>query len=126
MSPVHAYNFAFPGATAEDDIPCQLSRFKEGLRDTSLDGEHTTYCMWSRDDVKNNYGAHSPAIVFYLGINDCGRTPSDDLEPIVEAVFDVLHDLYTKFLARNFVLIDVPPIDRSPGGMIDSNVSAQI
>ena len=51
-----------------------------------------------------------------MGINDCGRTPSDDLEPIVEAIFDVLHDLYTKFLARNFVLIDVPPIDRSPGG----------
>jgi len=51
-----------------------------------------------------------------LGINDCGRTPSDELEPIVEVIFDTRHDLYAKFGARNFVLIDVPPIDRSPGG----------
>jgi hypothetical protein len=65
----------------------------------------------------NSYETHGATTVFYLGINDCGRTPSDDLEPIIEAVFDVLHDLYTKFSARNFVLIDVPPIDRSPGGM---------
>ena len=57
------------------------------------------------------------ALVFFLGINDCGRTPSDDLEPVTEVIFDVLHDLYTKFGAKNFVLIDVPPVDRSPGGM---------
>jgi len=34
----------------------------------------------------------------------------------VEAIFDTLHNLYVKIGARNFVLIDVPPIDRSPGG----------
>ena len=54
--------------------------------------------------------------VISLGINDCGGTSSDELEPIVEAIFDILHDLYVKVGARNFVLIDVPPIDRSPGG----------
>lgn len=42
--------------------------------------------------------------------------PSDDLEPMVEAVFDVVHDLYITFLARSFMLVDVPPIDRSMGG----------
>ena len=58
----------------------------------------------------------SPASVFYLGINDCGGRPSDELEPAVEVIFDTLHDLYVGVGARNFVLIDVPPIDRSPGG----------
>ena len=77
-----------------------------------------------RETIHRTYETHVPAIVFYLGINDCGRTSSDDLEPIVEAIFDVLHDLYTKSFARNFVLIDVPPIDRSPGGMVNSSVSA--
>ena len=59
------------------------------------------------------------AAVLSLGINDCGRTSSDELEPIVEAIFDTLHDLYVKVGARNFVLIDVPPINRSPGGKGD-------
>jgi hypothetical protein len=34
----------------------------------------------------------------------------------VETVFDTFHDLYVKSSARNFVLVDVPPIDRSPRG----------
>ena len=116
-SPPRLYNFAFPGATAEDDLPGQFSLFKEGLCDASLDGESTTYCAWSQHDATKNEAHRCLAIVFYLGINDCGRTCSDDLEPIVEAIFDVLHSLYTKFFARNFVFIDVPPIDRSPTGM---------
>ena len=52
----------------------------------------------------------------FLGINDCGTTDSDELESIVESLFDVLHQLYVKAGARNFVLFDVPPIDRSPQG----------
>jgi lysophospholipase L1-like esterase len=63
-----------------------------------------------------NCGTMGPVSVFYLGTNDCGRTPSDELEQIVETIFDTLHDLYVTAGARNFVLIDVPPIDRSPGG----------
>jgi hypothetical protein len=55
--------------------------------------------------------------VIYLGINDCGRTPSDELQSILETLFDAVHDLYVKAKARNFVFINVPPIDRSPGGM---------
>lgn len=55
--------------------------------------------------------------VIFIGINDCGTADSaDELEPIVETVFDTVHDLYIKAKARHFVLIDVPPIDRSPQG----------
>lgn len=53
-------------------------------------------------------------VVIFLGINDCGRTDAEDLEPIVEAVLDGVDDLYTKAGARNFVLVDIPPIDHSP------------
>lgn len=52
--------------------------------------------------------------MIFLGINDCGRTDAEDLEPIVEAVLDGVDDLYTKAGARNFVLVDIPPIDHSP------------
>jgi hypothetical protein len=54
----------------------------------------------------------------FLGINDCGITESDELGSIVENIFEALHYLYVKAKGRNFVLIDVPPIDRSPQGII--------
>ncbi|KAL7280841.1 hypothetical protein ACG7TL_005785 [Trametes sanguinea] len=49
-----------------------------------------------------------------LGVNDSGRTDVDELEPIVDTIFDAAHDLYVKAGARNFVFIDVPPVHRSP------------
>ena len=55
--------------------------------------------------------------VLFFGINDCGESDVDDLEAIVETVFESVHDLYVKANARNFVLVDVPPIDRSPQGV---------
>jgi hypothetical protein len=48
----------------------------------------------------------------------CSGTDVDELEPIVEQIFDAMHDLYTKWKARSFLLMDVPPMQRSPGGTI--------
>lgn len=45
-----------------------------------------------------------------------GCNDADELEAIVETIFDAVHNLYVKAGARNFVLIDVPPIHRSPQG----------
>jgi hypothetical protein len=43
----------------------------------------------------------------------------DDLEDIVEKLFeDGLEELYIKASARNFLLINVPPKDRSPLGRV--------
>lgn len=72
-----------------------------------------------------------------MGINDCGyeasssscpldlrlsvilsRTDADELEPIVEQIFDTMHELYVKWKARSFLLIDVPPMHNSPGGRV--------
>ena len=45
----------------------------------------------------------------------------DDLEEIVEKLFeDGLEELYIKANARNFLLINVPPKDRSPSGRFPS------
>ena len=44
------------------------------------------------------------------------RTDADELEQIVEQIFEVMHDLYIKWKAGVFLLIDVPPMHRSPGG----------
>lgn len=46
-----------------------------------------------------------------------------ELEPIVEKLFDALHDLYVKVSARYFLLIDLPPMERSPAGKFPNRVS---
>ncbi|KAI0710089.1 hypothetical protein C8Q76DRAFT_624757 [Earliella scabrosa] len=107
------HNFASPGATAQDDLSTQLSAFfarfsKKGSPNESprLSSDKTTYFV-------------------SMGINDCGSTDADELEPIVESVFDTVHDLYVKAGARNLILVDVPPIDRSPQAT-DSGMSDEI
>ena len=43
-------------------------------------------------------------------------TSADELEDVLEALFDIVHAFYVKAGARNFLLVDVPHLDRSPGG----------
>ncbi|KAI5992069.1 SGNH hydrolase-type esterase domain-containing protein [Pisolithus albus] len=99
---VEIHNFAFPGATVEDDFSKQLSHFFKLFPKKNsptelpvLDANGTTYFI-------------------FMGINDCGQTDSYDLESIVECILDAVHELYVKAGARNFVFVNVPPIDHSP------------
>ncbi|KAA1470954.1 hypothetical protein DENSPDRAFT_871282 [Dentipellis sp. KUC8613] len=107
------YNFAFPGATAEHDLSSQLTRF---------------FTSFPKKDSPKSAPLLNPDSTTYLlffGINDCGSNDSDDLETIVETVFDAIHDLYVKAGARNFIIVDVPPVDRSPQAL-DSESSAEM
>ncbi|KAG1734129.1 hypothetical protein EDB19DRAFT_2040995 [Suillus lakei] len=101
---VEVHNFSMPGATGKYHLTSQLAWFFARLKEmqaeseiAALNPEETTY-------------------VLFLGINDCGTTQADDLEPIVDLIFDAVHRLDIGVRARNFIIIDVPPIDRSPGG----------
>ncbi|KAI9068305.1 carbohydrate esterase family 16 protein, partial [Trametes sanguinea] len=106
-------NLACAGATAEDDLATQLSSFfaliarKASPETFPTDPERTTYFL-------------------VFGVNDCGRSDEDELDPIVETIFDAAHDLYVKAGARNFLFIDVPPIHRSPQGKSDPGSSDTI
>ncbi|KAF8652630.1 hypothetical protein AX16_004291 [Volvariella volvacea WC 439] len=99
------HKFAFPGASVEDDMEDLLSSYFQQFPPKSKDLSATLI-----DHDKTLF-------VFYLGINDCGGTTADELEPIVETVLDAVHNLYTKSHARNFLFIDVPPTGRSPGAL---------
>ncbi|KIM41128.1 carbohydrate esterase family 16 protein [Hebeloma cylindrosporum] len=93
-------NFAKGGDTVEDDLTLQLERLFTRL-----------------PTAESIAGNGEVLVVIWLGINDWGRTDADELEPIVEQIFEAMHDLYTKWKARSFLLIDVPPMHRSPGGI---------
>ena len=50
-------------------------------------------------------------------IDGLGRTPGlDDLNDVTNKIFHALHSLYAEAMARHFILIDVPPLGRSPAG----------
>jgi len=101
------HNYAVAGDTVEDDLGSQLGRlFKKFPTSESLENGDRTLC------------------VIWMGINDCGRTDADDLGAIVELIFDAMHDLYVKWKVRSFMLMDVPPMQRSPGGML-MNIDAE-
>ncbi|KAI1790022.1 hypothetical protein LXA43DRAFT_1017956 [Ganoderma leucocontextum] len=95
-------NFAFPGATAEEDLLAQLAAFFE------------KFPAKGRNNPTPALDQDSTSYFVFLGINDCGTTDFGEFESVVENVFDSLHQLYVKAGARNFVLFDVPPVDRSP------------
>ena len=121
---------AFPGATAEDDLQSQLSRFLVGqgsssdTDNSSVDHGSTLYGMLSRRRCISSLTylnwIHNFFVrtVLFIGINDVGSMPDeDDLEDMIEnTVMDAMHTLYVKAHARNFLLIDLPPMGRSPGG----------
>ncbi|KAF9482559.1 hypothetical protein BDN70DRAFT_801301, partial [Pholiota conissans] len=99
------HNFSFPSATVENDLSRQLSHF---------------FVRFPKKSQANPAPALDPTktiYVLFLGINDCGGTRSDELEPIAEILFDAVHDLYVKAGARIFVVVDVPPINRSPSAV---------
>ncbi|KAK7449777.1 hypothetical protein VKT23_013252 [Stygiomarasmius scandens] len=94
------HNFAVPGATAEDDLEDQLSDYLSVRAKLSASSSPKTIYY-----------------VFFFGINDCGRSEVYFLSEIVEKIMDAADRLYTEAGARHFTFIDVPPIDRSPGGL---------
>ncbi|KAI8969540.1 SGNH hydrolase-type esterase domain-containing protein [Trametes punicea] len=97
------YNFAVPAATAEHGLSDQILRFSD------------RFPYKAGNDTASALNPDQTLYVVFIGINDCGTNECDELGPIVEDVFDsALHDLYVKAGARNFVIFDVPPIDRSP------------
>ncbi|EIW82317.1 carbohydrate esterase family 16 protein, partial [Coniophora puteana RWD-64-598 SS2] len=107
------HNFAMPGAFAKpedwtpDHLLAQMSRFFQGLSKEKavdkiqMDPSKTTYCA-------TQFILPPPLLTSHANS--------------VEAVSDALHSLYVKAGARNFVLLDVPPIDRSPQAVNTSSV----
>ncbi|TFK28931.1 hypothetical protein FA15DRAFT_583293, partial [Coprinopsis marcescibilis] len=105
------YNFAFPGASVEEgDLAEQVSSILVSKRLTPTVHEHQESgdALWS-----------SPRRTTYCSSlrSHTSRANPDSNLSFVERVFDALHDLYTRAGARSFVVVDVPPTDRSPSAI---------
>ncbi|KZV76033.1 carbohydrate esterase family 16 protein [Peniophora sp. CONT] len=97
-------SFAVNGATTAEDLSGQLARF------------FVEFPPKVSSSTTQTFIADSTTYFFFLGSNDCGQTDTetDELDSVVETLLDGAHSLYTKAGARNFVFLDVAPMDRTP------------
>ncbi|KAJ8088933.1 hypothetical protein PM082_014180 [Marasmius tenuissimus] len=102
-SDVVMHNFSFPGATAEHDLADQLFQYLSKPRPNDE--------LWSASPP------NEVCYILFFGINDCGSNQECFLSDIVSKILEAAQRLYDEAAARNFLFIDVPPIDRSPSGV---------
>ena len=88
---------------------------KEGPQgEPALDPSQTTYGEHHIRRSLLSIVSRESCVVLFIGINDV--LDREELPKIVERVLESAHSLHTKAGARNFVFIDVPPVDRAPEG----------
>lgn len=84
----------------------------KGVR-TQIDREFTPHLA-----TKPEWAPWSEAdslFVTWVGINDCAFTNNESAPGLVDTLFELQDSLYAAG-ARNFLLIDLPPLERSPAG----------
>lgn len=118
---LQTYNLAYGGATVDSALvqpyqPTVLS-VKQQVQDEFLPGY--TGDSPKAPSAPKWTGADS-VFAFWIGINDVGNSYGagpDSSGPLYTKIFDVYSGLVDQLYssgARNFVFINVPPVDRSP------------
>lgn len=127
---LQTYNFAYGGATVDSDLvepydPSVIS-MKEQIRSQFLPGY--TGDSPTAPSAPDWQGEDS-VFAFWIGINDVGNSWWYE-EPKLSELYDEIFTLYADLVAqiydvggRNFVFLNVPPVDRSPM-MIDQGPEA--
>lgn len=114
-SKILTYNLAYGGATVDSDLvtpyaPTVIS-LKNQIRQEYIPtyGSHPASAPWKSSDT---------LFSIFIGINDVGNSYyASNSTQIKDAIFKLysalVEDLYTTG-ARNFLFLNVPPVDRSP------------
>lgn len=114
QSNVLTYNMAFGGATVDEDLIV-------AFQPTVLSIKDQVQTLFLPNLANQTFWTSSDSLFFiWDGVNDVGRTYSSgvDLDALYNQViaeyFVLVNELYDAG-ARNFMFLDVPPIERSPG-----------
>ncbi|KZT70153.1 carbohydrate esterase family 16 protein [Daedalea quercina L-15889] len=100
LGPLLVYDFARGGDTI-NGVHQQIERgFLPHL------AEKPNWCAWAENNT---------LFVTWVGINDCAFATEQTIPKVIDNLFDLQEKLFEAG-ARNFLLIDVPPVHRSPGG----------
>ncbi|KAL1960604.1 hypothetical protein VTO42DRAFT_7183 [Malbranchea cinnamomea] len=125
QSYVRTYNLAYGGATVDSDLvppyePTVLS-LKNQVEDQFLPiyGGKPESAPWAEDNT---------LFAIFIGINDVGNTYWTEYNSLYDQIFTVYDNLISQIYqsgGRNFLFLNVPPVDRSPL-TIEQNEQAQV
>lgn len=111
---VETVNLAYGGATVDSSLvapylPTVLS-VKQQIQDEYLQiyASHSSAVPWSPDDS---------LFTIFIGINDIGNSYSSQNATLLPTIFTELSGLVDQLYAsgaRNFLFLNVPPVDKSP------------
>ncbi|KAI1338786.1 carbohydrate esterase family 16 protein [Xylariaceae sp. FL0016] len=127
------YNLAYGGATVDGDLvapymPSVLS-LKQQIQDEFLPG-YTGDSPTAPEAPK--WSGKDSLFALWIGINDVGNSfglGANASDALNARIFDVYAGLVSQLYAvggRNFVFVNVPPVDRSPATMSQGNASMAI
>lgn len=116
QSSLLTYNFAYSGATVDKSlIDCTLD-----VDSQIHDGFLPVYGSGSDSKFPDVWEPSTSLFGIFIGINDVRKTYDGDWATINAKVFKaysgLVEELY-KAGARNFLFLNVPPVDRSPSGI---------
>ncbi|KAK2758073.1 hypothetical protein FQN54_004480 [Arachnomyces sp. PD_36] len=106
------YNLAYGGATVDADLVAPYTPTVRSLKDQVTDEFLPAYGTGESD-----WTSKDSLFAFFIGINDVGGSYWDRNETLYDEIFSVysglVDDLYETG-ARNFLFLNVPPVDRAP------------
>ncbi|KAF8319339.1 hypothetical protein DL93DRAFT_2053618, partial [Clavulina sp. PMI_390] len=108
--PLLIYNYAVGGATVDDVVGQVRNQFLESNAEEAKgkaakkDRGPGPSAPWKAEDS---------LFVFWVGINDCASSFGEDISSLITELLKAADSVYDAG-ARNFMFIDVPPIERAP------------
>lgn len=112
---IYSYNFAYGGATIDATLVAPYTSTVLSMTDQVNEflnnvGSKPSYAPWT---------SSNSVFSFFIGINDIGNSwyQSGDRAAFSDTLLDAYFALVQKVYdvgARNFLFINVPPVDRSP------------
>ncbi|KZT70157.1 carbohydrate esterase family 16 protein [Daedalea quercina L-15889] len=107
LSPILVYDYGL-GGDRVDGVQRQIEKdFIPNL------APRPSWAPWTEQDT---------LFVTWVGINDCGYDPAEAIPGLVSRLFELQNKLYDHG-ARNFMLVDLPPVERSPSGIRPPNTT---
>ncbi|KAK2787341.1 hypothetical protein FQN52_007245 [Onygenales sp. PD_12] len=111
---IQTYNLAYGGATVDSDLVAPYQPTVLSLKDQVEDQFLPIYASKPSFAKWNSLNS---LFAFWIGINDVVNSYASQNETLYDAVFDVYSELIDEIYeagGRNFLFLDVPPVDRSP------------
>ncbi|KAJ3562508.1 hypothetical protein NPX13_g8544 [Xylaria arbuscula] len=111
------YNLAYGGATVDSDLVAPYDVSVKSLKD-QVESEFIP--GYTGSSAKATWTGDDSIFAVWIGINDIGNSyynGADSTDVLDAQIFDVMSDLMDQIYnagGRNYVLINVPPLDRTP------------